>query len=158
MQLISQKRKLPKKVIDFWVYYLFLIFTIIILLAIVCISLALILNWNKYILYSFVVILAINILTLPIELIHVKKIKYFLFSYSYTEKLVEIEYGWWFFKSYKSIPISKIYAINIYQGPILKKFNLYNISLVTMANTHDIEGLELQEAKKIQEKLKSIER
>lgn len=51
-----------------------------------------------------------------------------------------------------------IYIQAIFIRAILKKFNLYNLKLITMANTHEIEGLGLQEAKNIQEKLETIER
>lgn len=158
MQLISYKRKLPKRVIRFWVYYTSLVFTIIFLCTLIFIILSFSLNWNKYISYSFLIILFFTAVSFPIELLHVKKIKHSIFSYNYSEKIVEIEYGWWVFKSYKIIPISNIYSSDIYQGPILKKFNLYNLKLITMANTHEIEGLGLQEAKNIQEKLETIER
>ncbi|WP_161940541.1 PH domain-containing protein [Staphylococcus edaphicus] len=158
MQLISYERKLPKRVIRFWVYYTSLVFTIILLCTLTFIILSFALNWNKYISYSFLTILFFTSVSFPIELLHVKKIKYSIFSYNYSEKIIEIEYGWWFFKSYKIIPISNIYSSDIYQGPILKKFNLYNLKLITMANTHEIEGLDLQDAKKIQDKLQNIER
>lgn len=154
--IISDSKKLPKRVVYFWTLHSFITHIIALIINVFIISLSFYLSWNKYVTVLLTVVLFIIIFTFCIEIIYLRYIKYNFFRYCCHKNLIEIEYGVYLFKTYRVIPTTKIYSLDIYQGPLLKKYDLYNIKLVTMANTHEIEGLELNEAKNIQKKLNSI--
>ena len=142
--------------ISFWIFHSLIVYITVLLINISVIFLSIHFNWPIYLKLASVVVFIIIIIILPIEIVYLRYVKHKLFNYVYDNKLVKIEYGGILFKKYIVIPTAKIYSIDIYQGPLLKKYDLYNINLITMANTHEIEGIELDEAKNIQKNLNSI--
>lgn len=154
--LITNPKKLSEKVISFWTLHTLITYMISLLIGLSIIFLSNYFNWKSYLKISFVIIFAIILVSFAIEIFYVRYIKYNIFKYYYNDNLVKIEYGFFVFKTYRVIPTNKIYSVDIYQGPLLKKYNIYNVKLITMANTHEIEGIELNKAEEIQKKLNSI--
>lgn len=64
---------------------------------------------------------------------------YRYFSYDVREEEVEIHSGI-FFRKYVLVPMTRVQHVEKASGPVLRKFDLAQISIVTAATTHEIRG------------------
>lgn len=72
-------------------------------------------------------------------------IRYNRFGFAVFEEEVEIRKGL-FFISETLIPMTKVQHVKLESGPILRKYDLAEIKIVTAATTHSIAGLKSDEA------------
>ncbi|NCU18034.1 PH domain-containing protein [Pallidibacillus pasinlerensis] len=65
--------------------------------------------------------------------------------------------------THQVVPMTKVQSVELYQGPILRKYKLFSIKIGTMGTSHEIPGLTEQEAKEIRDtiahyaKIKEVE-
>lgn len=72
-------------------------------------------------------------------------ILYNRFSFAVFEEEIEIRKGL-FFISETLIPMTKVQHVELEHGPILRKYGLAELKIVTAATTHSIAGLKAEEA------------
>ncbi|MCY7779967.1 PH domain-containing protein [Bacillus haynesii] len=94
-------------------------------------------GWPKWIL---AVTLCLAVASVPFELYLLPRWKYHLWRYSLSEVSIQIHKGI-IFRRKVLIPMGKVQHVEAKQGPILKKYNLYTVTLSTAAGSHDILGL-----------------
>lgn len=99
------------------------------------------------------IILAIILLFSLINSILDVTIGYERYGYRISEKSVEIISGILFIEK-KIVPIRRIQQVSLEQGPIIRKFNLATVTLITSGGNLDIEYLPLDVANEISENLK----
>ena len=74
-------------------------------------------NWKFFIIQVLFYIILLLLLLMVIEIIYIYKYKYKLFSFEINENNVIIQKKGWLYINIKTIPIEKIYYIDIYKGP-----------------------------------------
>lgn len=84
-----------------------------------------------------------------IRLIKLSKILYNSWEFSITEDMVVIKKGI-IFEKITHIPMNRVQHINTIQGPIMKKYNLREISINTAGGSHNIVCLENERALELQ--------
>lgn len=100
------------------------------------------LEWPKYI-YYIVGLIVVIIALLYIWLF--PNIRWKIWRYEVREQEIEIQSGL-FVVTRTLIPMVRVQHVDTAQGPILKKYNLANISISTAATVHTIPFLESEEA------------
>ncbi|MDR9796118.1 MULTISPECIES: PH domain-containing protein [Aeribacillus] len=101
--------------------------------------------WNK-IFYGLGLLLIFScIVELFIEPIYKQK----TWRYGIDEKSIQLKYGGIIQKTYKVIPMNKVYYVHTYQNPFLKKYKLASVKIGTVAYIHEIPALPEEEAKRV---------
>ncbi|MFL0594552.1 PH domain-containing protein [Staphylococcus caprae] len=81
-----------------------------------------------------------------IEFFIIPKYKLKRWRYGIDDRSVHISYGGAIRKTYKQIPLNKIYYIKKSQNIISKKLNIYTVNIGTLANVHKIPALSKDKA------------
>lgn len=68
------------------------------------------------------------------------KLKYKGWRYDVTEEFLMLKFGVWKEKHHL-IPMTKIQSVASEQGPLLRKYGLYTVKVMTMASEHSIPAL-----------------
>ncbi|MDH8826375.1 hypothetical protein BU090_11450 [Staphylococcus warneri] len=133
--------KLAPEIVSIWLKSTLIsyLFFIIILLSLIIFFILKNLN-STYITAVFFVFIITTIL-FAIEILFVKYIKYNRYFYQLNDTSIYLKKEGWFFKKFIIIPQKKVYYVEILQGPLLKKQKIYKACLVTVAHTHEIEGI-----------------
>ncbi len=84
-----------------------------------------------------------------IRLIKLSKILYDQWEFSITENMITIKNGI-LFEKIIYIPMSRVQYINTSQGPIMKKYNLREVTINTAGGSHSIVCLENERALEVQ--------
>jgi uncharacterized protein len=75
--------------------------------------------------------------------------------YGIDEEYVQLKHGRWNM-THQVIPMTKVQYVSLEQGPILRKYGLYTISIGTMASSHEIPGIPEVQAKALRDKIASL--
>lgn len=68
--------------------------------------------------------------------------------YGVTEEFLQLQSGVWI-EQYQLVPMTKIQAVSTEQGPILRKYGLYSVSVTTMGSSHTIPALTKETAEQL---------
>lgn len=101
-------------------------------------------NWTFFIIQVLFFIIVLLLVIMLIEIVYIYKYKYKLFSFEINDNYIIIQKRGWVYVNIKTIPIEKIYYIDVYKGPLLNKYNLCTLKIGTIAYVHDIEGIALE--------------
>ncbi|MDQ0227669.1 PH domain-containing protein [Metabacillus niabensis] len=110
------------------------VFAVMLLAIIYCTN---VFGWPRWIV---ILSACLVVASIPFELYLLPKWRYQLWRYSISETSIQIRTGI-LFKRNILIPMGKVQHVAAKQGPILKKYNLYTITLSTAAGSHEIFGL-----------------
>lgn len=101
--------------------------------------------WLNLIFKIFIAIIAIHsIYGIFIEPFYRQK----TWRYEIHDRFIQLKYGV-LEKKHLLIPMTKVQYVNMNQGIILRKYKLANITIGTMASTHEIPAIPIEEAKKL---------
>lgn len=67
-------------------------------------------------------------------------LKFNSWRYDVNEDFLQLKYGI-FIEKHELIPMTKIQSVATNQGPIMRKYGLYSVSITTMASSHKIPAL-----------------
>ncbi|MDQ6422839.1 PH domain-containing protein [Paenibacillus sp. LHD-117] len=82
----------------------------------------------------------------------VPKVKYARFRFELFEEELEIESGI-IFVSNVLVPMVRVQHVELGSGPLMRKFQLAAVSVVTAATTHKISGLKRDEAEQLKRRI-----
>ncbi|WP_406948112.1 PH domain-containing protein [Staphylococcus epidermidis] len=137
--------RVDKNIKKVWTISYILGYTIVLMFFFFLLILSNIYKWNSTINIIIIIILFIVIICMIIEYIYIKIYKYNIYKFKITNSHVFIQKKGWFNFIEKTVPIEKIYYIDIYEGPILKRYNLCTLKFGTIAYTHEIEGININQ-------------
>lgn len=135
----NKLEKLPKAIRSIWVVHA--IFTLIFFLIIWIPAKLLIpvtVDDNIFSIYLWI-ILAIIIIIFVVQLAIIPY-RWNFWTFNITENRVELHKGF-FLRKQIVIPIARVQNVTLKQGPILQMFKLHEVSIVTAAENHKIDGL-----------------
>lgn len=103
---------------------------------------------------TIVIVIAVVLLLIGsfniIEILVISKIRYNSWYFSINEEMIIIKNGV-IIKKITYIPMSRVQHVNTSQGPIMKKYNLREITINTSGGVHSIPCIEGEKALLIQE-------
>lgn len=146
--------QIPKKGLVVWRLYGLFITLLFLILACVCFFLTRTFNWPSFIYYiSIVVVLVVAITSIWLF----PKIRWDHWRYEVREHEIEIQSGLFIVKR-TLIPMVRVQHVDTVQGPILKKYDLSNISISTAATRHVIPMLVTDEADQLRARISELAR
>lgn len=146
--------QIPKKGLTVWRLYGVFKTLFIVLLVAVCIFLTVFFDWPIFMEYIAV---AIGIITAVTSIWLFPKIRWEHWRYEVREHEIEIQSGL-FIVTTTLIPMVRVQHVDTSQGPILKKYDLANISISTAATTHIIPMLITSEADNLRARISELAR
>lgn len=97
-------------------------------------------NWFDWIGWVLIILTILSVLS-AIWGIWIKPIiLYKTWRYDLNEEFLQLKYGA-ITEEKQLIPMTKIQAVSTKQGPLMKKYGLYAISIETMGSSHSIPGI-----------------
>jgi len=99
-------------------------------------------HWLKIIFWIAIIILPLFTIW---EIFIRPKLLYTYWRYGVDENYVRLQHGI-FTRTDVVIPMTKIQYVEANQGPLMRKYNLYSLSVGTLADSHDIPALPKKEA------------
>ena len=146
--------QIPRKGLTVWrLYGVFNTLAIAVLVAIVC-FLTYYFEWPSFIVYIAIALILIVGFTF-IWLF--PNIRWDHWRYEVREHEIEIQYGLFIVKR-TLIPMVRVQHVDTSQGPILKKYDLANISISTAATTHIIPMLVTSDADSLRSRISILAR
>ena len=148
------KYQLPKKAQTVWRLYGLIQTVILALLAAGSIIMTVKFDWPLWIMWIAIAIVLLSILC---SIVIFPNIRWKIWRYEVREQEIEIQSGLFVVKR-TLIPMVRVQHVDIEQGPILKKYNLANISISSAATVHTIPMLELENADMLRTKISELAR
>lgn len=108
-------------------------------------------NWIKY------VVLGVWIISAFCGIYLFPKIRWNLWRYEVREQEIEIQSGL-FVVERTLVPMIRVQHVDTIQGPILKRYNLSEMSISTAATTHVIPALVMEEADDLRARISKLAR
>ena len=146
--------QLPKKAITVWRLYGFFQTIFLALVAAGAVFLTMKFDWPIWIQWTMI---AVVLLSLVLSIILFPSIRWKIWRYEVREQEIEIQSGLFVVKR-TLIPMVRVQHVDTEQGPILKKYNLANISISSAATTHTIPMLDLEDADILRMKISELAR
>ena len=148
------KFQLPKKAQTVWRLYGWIQTIILALLAAVITFVTLKFNWTHWMMY---VAVGVVLLSIGCSIVMFPNIRWKIWRYEVREQEIEIQSGLFIVKR-TLIPMVRVQHVDTEQGPILKKYNLANISISSAATTHTIPLLQIEDADMLRMKISELAR
>lgn len=148
------KYQLPKRAQTVWRLYGLIQTIILALLVTGAIFVARKFDWSEWIQW---VLIAAVVLTFIFSIIVFPSIRWKIWRYEVREQEIEIQSGLFVVKR-TLIPMVRVQHVDTEQGPILKKYQLSNISISSAATIHTIPMLELEDADLLRMKISELAR
>lgn len=109
-------------------------------------------NWYAWIPIVIYVIAGLAFINIIIEITFLSKFTIQNWRYHVDSQYVRLKNGK-FFLNYQIIPMTKIQFVETKQGPVLRKYQLYELSIGTMGSEHTIPGLPEEIALQLREEI-----
>ena len=109
-------------------------------------------NWYAWIPIVIYVLAGLAFINIIIEIAFLSKFTIQNWRYHVDSEYVRLKNGK-FFLNYQIIPRTKIQFVETKQGPVLRKYQLYELSIGTMGSEHTIPGLPEEIALQLREEI-----
>ncbi|PFG12429.1 PH domain-containing protein [Bacillus sp. es.036] len=101
--------------------------------------------WWEWVGWLLLAVLVISIITAIWDVFIHPKLKYKHWQYEIDEEYLKLRHGA-INETHQLVPMSKIQSVATKQGPILRRYQLYALSIETMGSSHLIPALPKEEA------------
>lgn len=146
--------QLPKKAQTVWRLYGLIQTIILALVAGGIVYLTMRFDWPQWIMW---VAISIVVLSVVCSILIFPSVRWKIWRYEVREQEIEIQSGL-FIVTRTLIPMVRVQHVDTEQGPILKNYNLANISISSAATVHTIPLLELEDADMLRTKISELAR
>ena len=109
-------------------------------------------DWKQWITYLLIVLIGLTIITAIYTIILGPYYKYKTWRYGIDEEYVQIKRGY-FIEEYTVIPMTKVEYVSTHQGPLLRKYQLYDVEIGTTTTNHTIPAIPAEQAMALREQI-----
>ncbi|RDW16171.1 PH domain-containing protein [Oceanobacillus chungangensis] len=109
--------------------------------------------WIGAVIYSLIGVTCVSAI---IELIILPVYKQKTWRYEIDSNCIQLKHGGAIKKTHMIIPMDKVYFVDTYQGPILKRYKLAAIKIGTVGYVHEIPNLPEEKASEIRNYIASL--
>ena len=85
------------------------------------------------------------------------ELSYRRFAYQVREEELEVHSGW-LVRTETLVPMTRVQHVELERGPLLRRYNLAQVKIVTAATSHLIHALKLEEAQQLKEQIGQLAR
>ena len=150
-QPISQ---LPEKARTVWQLYGIMYTAMMLIFTIAVGAVVMKFNWPQWILW---IVIVLTIFVGGLWIVFFPNIRHKVWRFEVREQEIEIQSGLFVVKR-TLIPMVRVQHVDTEQGPILKRYNLANISISSAATTHTIPMLLTEDADLLRERISVLAR
>lgn len=151
--MINLNKTISPDVIKVWRVSSFIGYSISMTCAFIFILLHGLYDWSYWIRIIGYIVIMLLVLGMIIETTILPKYRQRFWRYGVNEKFIYMKFGGFLFKSELIIPISKVQYVDLRQGPLLKKYELLSINIMTVSSEHEIPGLPKKVAEDMREEI-----
>ncbi|MFP7171695.1 PH domain-containing protein [Terribacillus sp. 7520-G] len=156
LTLKEPSKKISPYAIKYWRLVDIIVYSVVFCILGVLYLLKTTYNWPNWWDTVFLLGTILLVLSFIIEFFYIPKFKQRTWRYEVNENSIQLKYGRFLKKSYKIIPMNKVYYVNTYQHPLLKRYNLSTLKIGTIAYVHEIPALPEQEAQHIRQLISDL--
>ncbi|MED3965874.1 PH domain-containing protein [Niallia taxi] len=102
-------------------------------------------EWTYWIGWIILGLIGLTVLSAIWGIIIEPSLKQKYWRYDVDEEFIQLKSGIWK-KQHQLIPMTKVQSVELLQGPLLRKYKLYSISVGTMGSSHQIPAIPEEEA------------
>lgn len=144
-EIIQPKEKISKKAIRVWRLTNTITYLVLIIGSIILLWLSYFFDWAGWITIIFWLAVVFFPLFSIWAIFFRPYIYYRFWRYGMDEYYLRLRYGI-FTRTDVVIPMTKIQYVEANQGPIMRRYNLYSITVGTLGSTHEIPAIKEEEA------------
>lgn len=146
------EKRLDKQVVNVWVISDLISNLIIFIVLGILIYLRYHFAWPVWIFWILIGIFVFTLLLMIWSTYLRPRFLYKNWRYDVNEEFLQLKSGA-FFETYTLIPMTKIQSVETSQGPILRKYGLFSLTVQTIASSHAIPALSEATAMKLREEI-----
>ena len=109
-------------------------------------------DWKKWITYLLIVLIGLTVITAIYTIFLGPYYKYKTWRYEIDEEYVQIKRGL-FIEEHTVIPMTKVEYVSTHQGPLLRKYQLYDVEIGTTTTNHTIPAIPEEQAKVLRDQI-----
>ena len=109
-------------------------------------------NWIMWITYLLIVLIGLTILTGFYSVLFEPYYKYKTWRYEIDEEYVQLKRGH-FIEKHIVIPMTKVEYVSTHQGPLLRRYQLYDVEIGTTTTNHTIPAIPAEQARALREQI-----
>lgn len=109
-------------------------------------------EWKYWIGWIIIGLLGMTVLSAIWGIFIEPSLKQKYWRYDVDEEFIQLKSGIWN-KKHQLIPMTKVQSVELVQGPLLRKFQLYSISVGTMGSNHKIPAIPQEEARELRDQI-----
>jgi len=146
------KRCISEKAMKVWRISEFLINVGILVVLGIVFYLDIYFEWKYWIGWIIIGLLGLTVLSAIWGIIIEPSLKQKYWRYDVDEEFIQLKSGIWN-KKHQLIPMTKVQSVELIQGPLLRKYQLYSISVGTMGSSHKIPAIPQEEARELRDQI-----
>ncbi len=109
-------------------------------------------EWKYWIGWIIIGLLGMTVLSAIWGIFIEPSLKQKYWRYDVDEEFIQLKSGIWN-RKHQLIPMTKVQSVELVQGPLLRKFQLYSISVGTMGSSHKIPAIPQEEARELRDQI-----
>ena len=109
-------------------------------------------GWKTWITYSLIALTGLTVLSSIYEILFEPYYKYKTWRYEIDEEYVQLKRGH-FIEKHIVIPMTKVEYVSTHQGPLLRKYHLYDVEIGTTTTNHTIPAIPVEQASALREQI-----
>ena len=139
-QIVTPQQQLSKVVIRVWIIGEIIANFIGLLVLAALFFLDYKFSWPEWAGWMILVVTILSVVGTIWSVFFEPSLKFNSWRYDVNEDFLQLKYGI-FIEKHELIPMTKIQSVATNQGPIMRKYGLYSVSITTMASSHKIPAL-----------------
>ena len=152
LQIQEPKQRISKESIWVWRLSNMLEDAIILLVLGVLWYLSEMYDWKTWITYLLIILIGLTVLTGIYSIFFEPYYKYKTWRYEIDEEYVQLKRGH-FIEKHIVIPMTKVEYVSTHQGPLLRKYQLYDVEIGTTTTNHTIPAIPAEQASALREQI-----
>ncbi|OZI13188.1 hypothetical protein CEW92_02900 [Bacillaceae bacterium SAS-127] len=109
-------------------------------------------DWKEWIGWILIGLAILTVIVAIWGIIFAPRLKRKYWRYDVNEEFIQLRYGVWN-EVHALVPMTKVQSVELNQGPFLRKYGLYSISVGTMGTTHEIPAVPQAEAHELRDQI-----
>lgn len=108
-------------------------------------------SWNEWIAWIVIGLIVLTVIDMSFSPFKIKS-RYQHRRFGISKEFLQLKSGA-FYQKHQIIPMTKIQAVSIHQGPLLRKYNLYQVKINTITTVHTIPALSEAKALELRQQI-----
>lgn len=109
-------------------------------------------EWKTWITYVLIVLLGLTVLSAIYSILIEPYFQYKTWRYEIDEEYIQLKSGH-FMVEHIVIPMTKVEYVSTYQGPLLRKYQLFDVEIGTTTTDHTIPAIPAEQARALREEV-----